>query len=77
MQEHEGRERFNPGWLEDDSERVLVELVGSCITPLTCQPGRVVATYCRVYFQPFNVSSSAPTQTYQLSKVGWHSSEAG
>lgn len=70
LQEHEDNERFNPGWLEDDNERVLLEEVGSAITALCTQPGRVVLTQNRIYFQPFNVVSNAPIQTYQLDKVG-------
>lgn len=66
---HEENERFNPGWLEDENEKIVLELVGSCITPLCSQPGRVVITYCSVYFQPFNVVSNNPIQTYHLSKV--------
>lgn len=69
LQAHEENERFNPGWLEDENEKIALELVGSCITPLCSQPGRVVITYCNVYFQPFNVVSNNPIQTYQLSKV--------
>lgn len=45
-------------------------MVGNCITPLCMQPGRVVLTQSRIYFQPFNVVSNAPIQTYQLDKVG-------
>ena len=68
-QEHEDHERFNPGWLEDDEERILFECVGACITPLCRQPGRVVVTFCRIYFQPFHASPASPTQSYRLSKV--------
>ncbi|KAK9807012.1 hypothetical protein WJX72_010768 [[Myrmecia] bisecta] len=69
VREHEENERFNPGWLEEEDEKVVVELVGNCITPLCVQPGRVVLTYCRIYFQPFNVASNTPIQTFQLNKV--------
>jgi len=69
VQEHEANERFNPGWLEDENERVLLEVVGSCITPLCSQPGRVAVTSCRIYFQPFNVVSNNPIQTYQMDQV--------
>ena len=47
----------------------MLELVGNCITPLCSQPGRVVLTASRIYFQPFNVASNSPIQTYQLDKV--------
>ena len=69
MQDHEANERFNPGWLEDENERVLLEVVGNCITPLCSQPGRVVLTSSRIYFQPFQVVSNNPIQTYHLDKA--------
>lgn len=69
VQEHEEGECFNPGWLEDDDEKVIVEEIGSCITALCSQPGRVILTQSRIYFQPFNVESISPIQTYQLNKV--------
>jgi hypothetical protein len=69
VQAHEESERFNPGWLEDENEKILLELLGSCITPLCSQAGRVALTASRIYFQPFNVASNSPIQTYHLSKV--------
>ena len=57
-QAHEESEGFNPGWLEDENERVVAELPGSCVTPLCSQPGRVALTATRIYFQPFNISST-------------------
>ena len=69
-QAHEGSEGFNPGWLEDENERVVVELPGSCVSPLCSQPGRVALTSTRIYFQPFNISSNSPVEVYQLNKAG-------
>lgn len=69
LQAHEGSERFNPGWLEDENEKVLLELLGNCVTPLCSQPGRVALTATRIYFQPFNVASNSPVQTYHLNKA--------
>eukprot|EP00850_Spirogloea_muscicola_P000597 SM000002S05677 [mRNA] locus=s2:1500317:1510139:+ [translate_table: standard] len=69
IQEHEDQVRFNPGWLEDTSETLVMEVVGNRITPLVCQPGRIVLTEQRVYFQPFNVVSSAPVVRYKLDEV--------
>ena len=68
-QEHEDNELFNPGWLEDENEHIVLETVGSVITPLCRQPGRLVLTPSRLYFQPFNVVSDAPLQVFDLSKV--------
>lgn len=69
LQEHEANERFNPGWLEDESEHIVLETVGSVITPLCRQRGRIVLTPLRLYFQPFNVVSDAPLQVSSLAKV--------
>eukprot|EP00884_Botryococcus_braunii_P012576 jgi/Botrbrau1/21319/Bobra.0184s0029.2 len=69
IKEHEENEHFNPGWLEEEEERSELEVVGACVTPLCAHPGRVVITQCRVYFQPFNVVSNSPIQSYNLNKV--------
>ena len=69
VQAHEEAERFNPGWLEDEGERVVLEALGARITPLCRQPGRVVLTPARLYFQPFNVVSAQPTQVFQLDQA--------
>ena len=66
---HEESEGFNPGWLEDENERIVAELPGSCVTPLCSQPGRVALTATRIYFQPFNISSNSPVEVYQLNKA--------
>ncbi|KAK9819324.1 hypothetical protein WJX74_006280 [Apatococcus lobatus] len=66
---HEENERFNVGWLADDSERITLELVGSCITPLCSQAGRIAITHVHLYFQPFNVFSNAPVQAWDLSMI--------
>ena len=68
-QDHEDNELFNPGWLEDESEHIVLETAGSVITPLCRQPGRIVVTPARLYFQPFNVVSDAPLQVFDLSKA--------
>ena len=68
-QAHEESEGFNPGWLEDENERIVAELPGSCVTPLCSQPGRVALTATRIYFQPFNISSNSPVEVYQLNKA--------
>lgn len=47
----------------------MVELPGSCVSPLCAQPGRVALTATRIYFQPFNISSNSPVEVYQLTKA--------
>lgn len=48
---------------------MVLEALGARITPLCRQPGRVVLTPARLYFQPFNVVSSQPTQVFQLDQA--------
>jgi factor associated with neutral sphingomyelinase activation len=48
------RVTFDPLWLEDLNERVVVEFAASKIQPLVNNPGRVLLTNQRLYFQPFN-----------------------
>jgi hypothetical protein len=68
-QAHEAAERFNPGWLEDEGEAAVLEALGARVTPLCRQPGRLVLTPSRLYFQPFNVASSQPTQVFPLDQA--------
>ena len=70
-QAHEAAERFNPGWLEDEGETAVLEALGARVTPLCRQPGRLVLTPSRLYFQPFNVASSQPTQVFPLDQARW------
>ena len=48
---------------------MVLEAVGARITPLCRQPGRIVLTPARLYFQPFNVVSAQPTQVFQLDQA--------
>lgn len=45
---------FNTSWLEDLFEKIVLETTAERITPLVCNPGRVLLTSARIYFQPFN-----------------------
>jgi factor associated with neutral sphingomyelinase activation len=45
---------FNRSWLEDIYEETICELPGERITPLVSNPGRVMLTSARLYFQPYN-----------------------
>ena len=45
---------FNTSWLEDIYEEHVVELTGERVTPLVSNPGRIMLTSSRLYFQPFN-----------------------
>lgn len=45
---------FNTSWLEDLYEEQQLELTGQRVTPLVCNPGRIMLTSSRLYFQPYN-----------------------
>ena len=45
---------FNRSWLEDIYEETICELPGERITPLVSNPGRIMLTSARLYFQPYN-----------------------
>ena len=46
--------KFNLSWLEDLYEEVVCELSGERVTPLVSNPGRIMLTSLRIYFQPYN-----------------------
>lgn len=50
----QARVNFDTLWLEDLYEKVVLETQGSKITPLVVNPGRILLTSCRLYFQPYN-----------------------
>lgn len=69
-QEHEEAEQFNTGWLEDDEEAVVAEAAAARVSPLAAQPGRVVLSQRRIYFQPFNLAAGAGgIAAYHLGRV--------
>lgn len=45
---------FNISWLEDLYEETVIEMTGERVTPLVTNPGRVMLTSSRIYFQPYN-----------------------
>ena len=47
----QSRLSFDTCWLENIGERIVVETVGNRITPLVLNPGRVLLTNERLYFQ--------------------------
>eukprot|EP00047_Mylnosiga_fluctuans_P005972 m.243958 g.243958 ORF g.243958 m.243958 type:complete len:918 (-) comp14365_c0_seq1:118-2871(-) len=60
---------FNTAWLEELSEKILFESVANMVLPLVSNPGRVLLTNKRVYFQPFNNVDSDPVQKYRLRDI--------
>ena len=54
MQERHSKVSFNVSWLEDLYEETVVEISGERVTPLVTNPGRIMLTSSRIYFQPYN-----------------------
>ena len=54
MYSRQNRVSFDTLWLEDLYEKVILETQGSKITPLVVNPGRILLTSSRLYFQPYN-----------------------
>ncbi|KAH9489754.1 hypothetical protein Btru_036661 [Bulinus truncatus] len=54
MLSRQSRVKFNTSWLEDIYESIILETQGDRITPLVTNPGRIMLTSSRLYFQPFS-----------------------
>ena len=68
----EERERailFNNTWLVNLSEKAQLQLTGMRVTPLVNNPGRILLTDARLYFQPLNDVGARPVDKYELSNV--------
>lgn len=60
---------FNTSWLEDLYEERMVELSGERVTPLVSNPGRIMLTSLRLYFQPYNNMEVEPVLKVKLSEL--------
>uniref|UniRef100_A0A1X7TEY4 BEACH-type PH domain-containing protein n=1 Tax=Amphimedon queenslandica TaxID=400682 RepID=A0A1X7TEY4_AMPQE len=54
VQSRQNEVSFNTSWLENLYEEIILETQGDRITPLVSNPGRIMLTSSRIYFQPFN-----------------------
>ncbi|XP_065203348.1 protein FAN-like [Planococcus citri] len=48
------RMKFDPTWLESFDDQIVIETIGSKISPLVVNPGKIVLSTQNLYFQPFN-----------------------
>ena len=60
---------FNTSWLEDLYEERIMESSGERITPLVSNPGRIMLTSSRLYFQPYNNMEVEPVLKIKLSEL--------
>lgn len=71
LQQQEAGLRFDAAHLRSPAlETVVLELPATCLTPLVREPGRLVVTDTRLYFQPqHNVTGDTPVVTHPLAAV--------
>lgn len=69
VQSKQSRMAFNRSWIEDLYEKIILEVPGEKITPLVCNPGKVLLSSMRLYFQPFNNVELLPVIKIKLSEV--------
>ncbi|XP_031555523.1 BEACH domain-containing protein lvsF-like, partial [Actinia tenebrosa] len=69
VQSRQSKVTFNTSWLEDFYEKIVIETSAKRITPLVCNPGRVMLTCSRLYFQPFNNADPCPVVKCKLSQI--------
>lgn len=60
---------FNPAWLENLYEKIILETLGNKITPLVVNPGIIVLSSTNLYFQPFNNIEPHKLLKVQLSRI--------
>lgn len=65
----QSRLSFDTCWLENIGEKIVLETVGNRITPLVLNPGRVLLTNERLYFQPYNNVELEPVTKIRLSSI--------
>ncbi|XP_070575197.1 protein FAN-like isoform X2 [Ptychodera flava] len=69
VQSRQARVSFDTSWLETLYEQIIMETMGDRITPLVTNPGRIMLTSTRLYFQPFNNIEPVPVMKIKLSDI--------
>ncbi|XP_045191782.2 protein FAN-like isoform X2 [Mercenaria mercenaria] len=65
----QSRVKFNTSWLDDLYEKVELQCQADKIMPLVTNPGRVMVTTSRLYFQPFNNVERSPVIKVRLKDI--------
>ncbi|XP_065676100.1 protein FAN isoform X3 [Hydra vulgaris] len=61
--------KFDKSWVEDLYENIIYETTASKITPLVCNPGKLLLTSKQLYYQPFNNVEPNPVMKIKLSSI--------
>ncbi|XP_059177042.1 protein FAN-like [Physella acuta] len=69
MLSRQSRVKFNTSWLEDIYEKIILETRGDRITPLVTNPGRIMLTSSRLYFQPFSNIDKWPVLKFRIKDI--------
>ncbi|CAK9813216.1 Protein FAN [Anthophora quadrimaculata] len=65
----QSRVSFDTSWLEDLYEQVVLETQANKVSPLVINPGRILLTTSRIYFQPYNNLDQYPVLKIQLKDI--------
>ncbi|XP_014217202.1 protein FAN-like [Copidosoma floridanum] len=65
----QSRFTFDTSWLEDLYEQIIIETQANKVSPLVINPGRVLLTNCRIYFQPYNNMDQYPVLKINLKDI--------
>ncbi|XP_023289005.1 protein FAN isoform X2 [Orussus abietinus] len=65
----QSRFSFDTSWLEDLYEHVVIEVQANKVLPLIINPGRVLLTTSRIYFQAYNNLDQHPVLKVQLKDI--------
>ncbi|XP_011299588.1 protein FAN-like [Fopius arisanus] len=65
----QSRFSFDTSWLEDLYEEIILEVQANKIQPLIVNPGRILLTNSRIYFQPYNNLEQHPVLKINLKSV--------
>lgn len=69
MLSRQSRVKFNTSWLEDIYEKIVLETRADRITPLVTNPGRLMLTSSRLYFQPFSNIDKVPVLKLRIRDI--------
>ena len=65
----QNRLNFDTCWLENIGEKIVFETIGNKVTPLVLNPGRILLSSERLYFQSYNNIEKDPVTKIKLSNI--------
>ena len=65
----QNRVTFDTCWLENIGEKIVFETIGNMVAPLVLNPGRILLTNERLYFQSYNNVEKDPVIKIRLNNI--------